>query len=66
MGKIKSIQQQIADLEEENVALFMANKGYEKIANMYCKQEFGYSVKEIHQVINDQLRFLQKRNTTEH
>ena len=43
----KSISDLVMDLQKENEAL----KGLARIANQYCKQEFGYDVKAIHEII---------------
>lgn len=46
-SKSKSITELVNDLQQENESL----KRLEKIANQYTKLEFGYSVKELHQII---------------
>lgn len=46
-SKAKSISDLVNDLQKENEAL----KKLDKIANQYTKMEFGYSVKELHQII---------------
>lgn len=43
----KSISDLVMDLQRENEAL----KRLEKIANIYCRQEFGYDVKTLHDII---------------
>ena len=43
----KSISDLVMDLQRENEAL----KRLEKIANIYCRQEFGYDVKSLHEII---------------
>lgn len=47
MSRSKSIADLISDLQKENDAL----KRLEKIANSYTKAEFGYSVKELHDML---------------
>ena len=50
MSKTKSITDLVQELQQENESL----KGLEKLANQYCKQEFGYNVKELHNIIQKQ------------
>ena len=50
MSKTKSITDLVQELQQENESL----KGLEKLANQYCKQEFGYTVKELHNIIQKQ------------
>ena len=50
MSKTKSITDLVQELQRENESL----KGLEKIANQYCKQEFGHTVKELHDIIRKQ------------
>lgn len=47
MSKSKSISDLILEIQQENESL----KKLEKLANQYCRQEFGYNVKELHQII---------------
>ena len=47
MSKTKSITDLVQELQQENESL----KGLKKLANQYCKQEFGYTVKELHNII---------------
>ena len=47
MSKNKSITELVQELQRENESL----KGLEKIANQYCRQEFGHTVKELHDII---------------
>ena len=50
MSKTKSITDLVQELQRENESL----KGLEKIANQYCRQEFGHTVKELHDIIRKQ------------
>lgn len=43
----KSITELVQDLQKENDSL----KRLSKLANQYTKMEFGYSVKELHEII---------------
>ena len=43
----KSITELVQDLQNENDSL----KRLSKLANQYTKMEFGYSVKELHELI---------------
>lgn len=47
MSKTKSITDLVLELQQENESL----KGLKKIAEQYCRQEFGYTVKELHNII---------------
>lgn len=57
MSKTKSITDLIMELQQENESL----KGLAKIANQYCKMEFGYNVKELHELIAKQRLYEQKK-----
>ena len=57
MAKTKSITDLIMELQQENESL----KGLAKIANQYCKQEFGYNVKELHDIVEKQRLYEQKK-----
>mgnify|MGYP000227590534 CR=1 FL=1 len=50
MKQKKSIANLITELQEENEKLQYLGK----LFNRACKQEFGYNVKEIHQLIEKQ------------
>lgn len=50
MSKTKSITDLVQEVQQENESL----KRLEKLANQYCKQEFGYTVKELHNIIQKQ------------
>ena len=47
MSRTKSITDLITDLQKENESL----KKLEKIANQYTRMEFGYSVKDLHDML---------------
>ncbi len=47
MSKTKSITDLVLELQQENESL----KKLDKLAQQYCKQEFGYTVKELHNII---------------
>lgn len=57
MSKNKSISDLITEIQQENESL----KGLAKLANQYCRQEFGYNVKEIHQIIEKLNTYEQKQ-----
>ena len=50
MSRTKSITDLVQEVQQENESL----KGLEKLANQYCKQEFGNTVKELHNIIQKQ------------
>ncbi|SFQ35957.1 hypothetical protein SAMN02910358_01750 [Lachnospiraceae bacterium XBB1006] len=47
MSKTKSITELVEELQNENESLKMLAK----LANQYCKSEFGYDVRQLHQLI---------------
>jgi hypothetical protein len=57
MSKNKSISDLITEIQQENESL----KGLAKLANQYCRQEFGYNVKELHQIIEKLNTYEQKQ-----
>lgn len=56
MSKSKSITELVNELQAENEAL----KRLDRLANQYTKQEFGYSVKELH-IIIQQKEFYERK-----
>lgn len=61
MAKQKSISDLVMELQEQNEAL----KRLEKLAERYVKEEFGYSVKELHNLIRKQELFERKMQERE-
>lgn len=61
MSKTKSITDLVQELQQENESL----RGLEKIANLYCKQEFGHTVKELHNIIQKQETYERKMKERE-
>lgn len=57
----KSIADLVIDLQKENESL----KALEKIANSYCRQEFGYDVKSLHEIIV-KLEYYERRSKIAH
>lgn len=47
MSKTKSITDYISELQRENESL----KFLGKLATQYCKHEFGYTPKELHEIV---------------
>ena len=56
MSKTKSITDLGQELQDENKSL----KGLSKLANQYTKMEFGYSVKELHDIIQTYHIYMRK------
>lgn len=50
MRKTKSITELVTELQKENESL----QSLKKLFNQACKNEFGYSVKELHDIITKQ------------
>ncbi len=48
MSKTKSITDLVNELQRENESL----QGLKKLFNKACKDEFGYEVKQIHEMLN--------------
>ena len=61
MSKTKSITDLVQELQKENESL----KGLEKLANQYCKQEFGHTVKELHDIVRKQEAYERKMKERE-
>lgn len=61
MSKTKSITDLVQELQQENESL----KGLEKLANQYCKQEFGHTVKELHDIVRKQEAYERKMKERE-
>ena len=57
MSKTKSITDQILQLQKENERLVFLNSLFEKAV----KKEFGYSIKELHQLILKQEAYERRR-----
>ena len=49
MSKTKSITDLVTDLQQENESL----KNLSRLANQYTRQEFGFSVRELHEIIEN-------------
>lgn len=56
MAKSKTITEMVTDLQLENESL----RGLQRLANMYTKQEFGYTVEQLHEII-DKYRIYENR-----
>lgn len=56
MSKTKSITDLVLDLQQENESL----KGLKKLAQQFCKQEFGYTIEELHNIIRKQEAYERK------
>lgn len=61
MSKKISITEQIEELQEENERL----KGLQKLFEKAVKDEFGFSVKEVHRMISAQVRYQQQKNASQ-
>lgn len=57
MAKSKSISDLVTDLQKENESLQMLKK----LFNQACKNEFGYDIKTIHQMLEKQRLYEQRR-----
>ena len=58
MSKKITITEQIEELQEENERL----KGLQKLFEKAVKNEFGFSIKEVHKLISAQVRYQQQMN----
>lgn len=56
MSKSKSITDLVQELQQKNESL----KGLEKLAQQYCKMEFGYTIKELHDILRKQEAYERK------
>lgn len=56
MSKAKSISDLVTELQQENESL----QSLKKLFNQACKNEFGYGVKELHDIITKQKLYEQK------
>lgn len=56
MSKTKSITDLVQELQQENESL----KVLEKLAQQFCKQEFGHTIKELHDIIRKQEAYERK------
>ena len=61
MSKTKSITDLVQELQQENESL----KGLKKLAQQYCKQEFGYTIKELHDIVRKQEAYERKMKERE-
>ena len=57
MSKTKSITELIAELQAENESA----KSLVRLFNQACRDEFGYDVKTIHQIIEKQAAYERRR-----
>ena len=57
-SKTKSISELVTELQQENESL----QSLKKLFNQACKNEFGYDVKTIHQMLEKQ-RIYEQRKT---
>ena len=57
MSKKPSIMEQIEQLQEENERL----QGLQKLFEKAVKDEFGYSIKEVHIMISELIRYQQRK-----
>lgn len=56
-SKTKSISELVTDLQQENESL----QSLKKLFNQACKNEFGYDVKTIHQMLEKQRIYEQRK-----
>lgn len=56
-SKTKSISELVTELQQENESL----QSLKKLFNQACKNEFGYDVRTIHQMLEKQRIFEQRR-----
>ena len=61
MSKMRSISDLVSDLQKENESL----QRLAKIANTFCQKEFGYDMKELHEIVRFYEKNERKRNTNE-
>ena len=61
MSKKVSITDQIKRLQEENERL----KGLQKLFEKAVKDEFGFSVREVHKLVSAQVRYQQQKNASQ-
>ncbi len=61
MSKKPSISEQIEELQAENERL----QGLQKLFEKAVKDEFGFSVKEVHKLISAQVRHQQEKNQSQ-
>ncbi len=64
MGKT-SIQEQISVLERDNLIMKETLKNYKKLQNVFCKMTFGLSQNEVQKLVKAQLRYQEKKNTSQ-
>lgn len=57
MGKTKSISDLVTELQRENESL----QSLKKLFNQACKNEFGYDVKTIHEMLEKQRIYEQRK-----
>lgn len=57
MSKSKSISDLVTELQQENESL----QSLKKLFNQACKNEFGYGVKELHDIITKQKLYEQRK-----
>lgn len=57
MAKTKSISDLVTELQRENESL----QSLKKLFNQACKNEFGYDVKTIHEMLEKQRLYEQRR-----
>lgn len=60
-SKTKSISELVSELQQENESL----QSLKKLFNQACKNEFGYDVKTIHQMIEKQKLSEQRKAETQ-
>ena len=61
MSKTKSITDLVQELQQENESL----KRLEKLAQQFCKSEFGYTIKELHDIVRKQEAYERKMKERE-
>lgn len=60
-SKTKSISDLALELQQENDNLQAVKKLYQKIVNTICKEEFGYDLNQVHNLIEKQEAYEQRR-----
>ena len=59
MSRPKSISDLVKDIQKENESL----QRLAKIANSFCQKEFGYDMKELHEIVRLYEKNERKHNT---
>ena len=60
-SKTKSISDLAIELQQENENLQSIKKQYMRIVNQVCKEEFGYDAKTVHELLDKQKMYEQRK-----